>query len=391
MRFYRLEITDAVSGKPLVPSSLGGMPITSLLPNGQTNPAALNIELDIPVAPQGVPGDGQTIVTIWGLSLLDIRTSYGLGIQSAAASTQATQAVQGAPFRGVTATPASPGDFTITNPNPPATGTAAPSNGAQIKVFGGMAKGLPLANPAQQGPLVVGSIIQAFGNWVGTEQYVSLILTQPTGTQEDPKNIILNWQAGQPLSTALTNTLNTAFPGIPVRMNISPKLVQQHTEAGYHYSLGQLNDVALRLSKAIIKAPNYQGVAIFHNGTNITVSDGTTKPAPKMIAFQDMIGQPTWIGLNTIQVKLVMRGDLAIGDVIKIPPSLVTTQGQTQQNLNPSFFSTFSGSFMISDMHHYGNFRQPPADSWNTTINAFVDTTTPAAPAPASDGRPGIH
>ena len=329
MRFYRIELTNPTTGASVLPASLGGLPLTSLLPNGQWNPAALNVEFDIPMAYKAAPA-GQALVTIWGLGIAAIQSAWGLGLQV-------------------------PG--------------AGASQGTLIRVFGGMSKGLPLANPAQQGPLVIGQVVQAYGNWIGTDQTVVLVIAAPSGTQFEPKKFVLNWPAGQPLATALRTALSTAFPGIPLRINISPNLVQSHAETGIYPTLNDLSDVALRLSRAIIKTPGYRGVQIVNNGSNVTVTDDIAASTPKAIAFQDMIGQPTWIDPATIQVKLVMRGDLALDDEVTLPPSLVTTTAQAYLSLQDK--STFSGNYKINGIHHYGNYIQPDAASWNTTVNMY--------------------
>ncbi len=345
---YRIEITNPTTGAPITPSSLGGLPISSLLPDGTFNPAALQVELDIPVAAQGYPGDAGAFVQIWGLGLQDIGSAFNLAPK-------------------------------------PATARAAATLGANMTIFGGMSAGLPLANPAEQGPLVKGSVINAFGNWILTDQTVTMILVPPTGAPTTPMNLVLNWKAGQPLSAALQSTLSIAFPGIPVRMSISPNLTLNHDQQGYYQSLDELNDILLAQSKTIIKTPGYQGVRCIANGTNITVTDNTTPPAPKMIAFTDLIGQPTWIDTNTIQSKLVMRGDLAINDIIRLPATLQTTTGNAQLNFQDR--TTFSGNFLITDLHHFGNFRQPDAASWNTTVNMVpMPNQTPTGTTTSAPG-----
>jgi hypothetical protein len=57
-----------------------------------------------------------------------------------------------------------------------------------------------------------------------------------------------------------------------------------------------------------------------------------------------------------------------MGDTIAIPPSLFTVTQQTSQRFQDR--SSFSGNYLVQQVHHYGNFRQPDANSWNTTIQA---------------------
>ncbi len=316
MRFYKIDLAKQ-DGSPLTPVSLGGMGLTSLLANGQNNPAALNIELDIPVAALHSP-QGNSLIRVWGLGLQDLTNSFEL-------------------------------------------------NDATISVYGGMSKGLPLANASQAQLLVKGQVFQGFGNWVGTEQTVDMILMAPIGTNAAPLNIILDWTAGMTLAGALSSTLNTAFPTAKRIINLNPRLVLDHDEVGYYGTLTQMASVLNPLSKSIITDPGYPGVSISYDGETVTVSDLYGPPVQtKAIAFEDLIGQPTWIGPFTIQVKTVMRGDIDLFDIVTLPQTLITNTQSALTRFRDK--SIFSGNYVVQSIHHWGNFRQPDAASWNTTF-----------------------
>lgn len=319
MRYYKIDITDPATGNPILPKSLQGLGITSLLANGVTNPGALQVELDIPIAFAATPA-GQALVRIWGLGLAAAGNAFNL-------------------------------------------------NNMNITVSGGMAKGLPLANPAQQGILMQGTIQQAFGNWVGLDQTIDLIVGPQIGTHENPKNISFGWVAQTTMASAIASTLSVAFPGVPQNINISPNLILNHDQVGYYYSLEEFAAVVKAFSQKIIGG-SYPGVDIAYDGTSLTVADGTVQPTAKPINFQDMIGQPTWIDFSTIQVKLIMRGDLHIWDIVTLPPSLVTSSQQAFTQFQDK--TTFTGNYYITKVHHFGNSRQPDAASWNTTLNLIA-------------------
>ena len=109
MRYYKIVITDEGGDIKKQWSSLDGT-------TGNPIMGALNIEIDVPMAPLGVPA-GDAYVRICGISLLGVGQSANL-------------------------------------------------NGLYLAAYGGMSKGLPLANPEQNGLLVKGQIFQAFGNWL---------------------------------------------------------------------------------------------------------------------------------------------------------------------------------------------------------------------------------
>lgn len=327
MRFYRIELTNA-AGDPLLPASLQSTardrePLSSLTSQGQPNLAALQVEFDIAQAYMHAP-QGQAFVRIWGLGIEAQGTAYNLNSQ--------------------------------------------PDKPVNITVYGGMSKGLPLANPAQRGKLLVGMVQQAYGNWEGLNQTVDLICGPSIGSFDEPKNIIFNWIAGTTMASAIASTLAVAFPGIPQTIRISPNLILNHDQVGYHYSLTEFAEVVYQFSQSIIGG-NYAGVGIVYNGSTIVVSDGTQPLPAKAIAFQDLLGQPTWIKPRIISVKVVLRGDLNVDDVITLPPSLVTTTQQAMSQYQNKQ-TTFTGKYLITNIHHWGNSRQPSADAWATVFEA---------------------
>ena len=331
MRYYRIDITQT-NGQPYLFKSLSGYPLSSLLPNGNPNRAALTVEFDLPVTNVTTPNNNCWL-RIWGLGLQDL-------------------------------------------------GNAADLNDLNISIYAGMSKGLPLANPAQSGLIIQGQIFQAFGNWVGTDQTLDLNIISggnagTIGSPDTPGNYPFLWPAGSPLAAAIAQTLKTALPGLTQSINISPNLVLSYTQAGHYQSREQFADFIARITQPITGT----AVQIAVNGASVTVWDGsgvTSQTPVKQIAFQDMIGQPTWIDALTISVKFVLRADLNISSVIQLPPSLVT---QTQQSLlRFRDKSTFSGAYQILQVQHFGNSRQPDAASWNTTIQATPAPNATQAP-----------
>ena len=322
MRYYKIEID--------------GIPIFTSYDQSRarSNPAALQVELDIPISTYATPA-GSAFVKVWGIPLEIISQSKQL-------------------------------------------------NGKTIKVYGGFQKGLPLANPQQAGLLVQGYIFQAFGNWIGKEMSLDLIVVAgpvplDLSKKDAPRNIVLLWKKGQLLADVLKTSFATAFPTLTPNININSKLVtQSENEVGVYETLEQFASYLYDVSKSIISDTSYPGVSVSITDKNINVFDGSTPAAQtKIISFNDLVGQPTWIDAPSIQFKCPMRADVQLFDKVKMPPTLVTNSSQAQTSLINQRAS-FQGEFQISTMRHYGNFRQPNAGSWVTVFNAFPLTTQKA-------------
>lgn len=316
MRFYRIDLADS-SGNPVYLRSLNGQPLTSLTPTGQFNPGALQIELDLPVNP-GSTGDATSAyVKIWGVGLADI--------------------VRQADF-----------------------------NDLSIRVYGGMSKGLPLANPNQAGLLIQGEIQQSYGNWRGTEQSLVFIIRPPTGSPDAPINAPFTWAKGTPLSVALSNVLSTAFPTMKQQISISPNLVLGYDEVGYYRNLKSFSQWLNQRTQPIIGG-TYQGVQIATRGDTIVAWDGTQAPSSvQQIDPWDLIGQPTWLEPLVINFQTVMRGNVQPGDTMQLPQTII--QQQASSNLRYQDRTSFNGQVSILKVQHFGSFRQPTADAWNTTF-----------------------
>lgn len=329
MRYYRIEVTDPKSGQVVTPPGFSGLldgaTYTSFV-NGQTLPGAWNVELDLPVGPFSTPMGGGW-VRIWGISIAEI-------------------------------------------------GQASDLNFKNIAIYGGMQKGLPLANPAQAGLLVQGYVFQAFGNWIGNDMTLDMVIQAGTapngpGSISKPVNLVLNWKKGQQLGDAVKSALTTAFPGFSVDVNISSKLVRQNDEPGYFHSLTDLNQYLKSMSQSLINDHNYAGVDIVLSQKKFSVYDGTATSSqqPVQISYVDLIGQPTWIESPMIQLKCVMRSDIKVGNQIKLPATVVTNTAAANSSLVNQRVA-FQGNFLVQQVRHLGNYRQQDAASWVTVINA---------------------
>src|ERR1700677_225610 len=193
------------------------------------DPNALQVELDIAVSPTAAPNVGQGAwCRVWGIPLQTVLTANQFTNQ-------------------------------------------------QIQVFGGMSAGLPLANPNEQGLLVQGVVLPALGNWTGTNMYVDFYITPGTlgnSTVPGAANIVHNQPAQQPLSTAIKNALQTAFPGFTANVNISSNLVRPNDEHGFYQSIGQYATFLFNASHDIMKTAGYPGVQVSVQEPRLTSATG---------------------------------------------------------------------------------------------------------------------
>lgn len=312
MRYYVITVTNPTTGAIVKKWS-------SLDAQGNFNPNAQTVEFDLPVTGYAIPAaDG--FVRVWGISLQEI-------------------------------------------------GPAAKLAGMTIKIEGGMSKGYPLANPAQAGVLVEGTIRNAWGNWQGTAQTLDMLVYALAGTQDDPVNLIQNWLKGTKLSVAIKSTLLCAFPGYTAQIAIKDELVLTQDEPGYYQTLSQFAAYIKQVSQSIIGG-SYTGVEIIIRGKVIHVYDGSQISDPNQISFTDLLGQASWISPYQINVKCVLRADLAISDYIQLPKGLMTTTAQSLSAYRDE--SAFKGTYQIDSVRHVGNSRMRDANAWATNYTMHL-------------------
>jgi hypothetical protein len=342
--------------------------VTSLGSNGQVDPGAQQVEFDIITGAFGNPGG------------------------------------DAAPFLKISGVPISQ------------IGQSKKFVGLPIQIYGGMSKGLPLANPAQQGLLVQGNIGESWENWIGTNMDLNFLIipggntlgtaagsttagqsTTAGGGQainaNTPINLVLNWAAGQPLATAAQQALAIALPNFKVVTNISPLLVNNsgQLKPGFYPNLASFADYLRLTSINQITTSPYGAGSSVYTGAQLAIQAGTvslfdgrgsTPSNVKAIAFQDLIGQPTWQSGNRIQITTVLRGDLALGMVISLP-AVSSQSGVGQINVQGSLgfaqmrdTSIFAGNFMITSIRHIGSYKNADGSKWATIIDCIPSTST---------------
>jgi hypothetical protein len=336
LRYYDVTISDPVSGQVFQMSptgtgfikAAGGTTFTSWA-NGKNIAGALNIEFDVPIVPLHTP-QGQFYLRVWGIGLPMI--------------SQASQLA-----------------------------------GMNILMKVGMQKGLPLANPAQNGVILEGEIFQGYGNWEGVNQTLDLVFNAKD--LEPDNGVNFNWAAGTPLKNALQQCFAQAFPGYKVNFdNLTATLSQSAPEAGTYPSLTTfaqyLQQRTQPMGASSTGNKSYPGVYIRIQSASKTIYAYDTAFQTVNLQFQDLIGQPTWIDPGTVNFKAVMRSDISVGNLVKFPQGVQQPFALTSTIAAPgspaSSKTAFQGNFRINDVHHFGNFRQADAQSWNTTFRAVA-------------------
>lgn len=331
MRFYDITITDT-AGNTII---IDGIPMRWRSHNdaGVMTPGALNVEWDIPTVSEGIPA-GDSYLKIWGVDLRIVNKASMLHFQN-------------------------------------------------ITILAGMEKGLPLATeqasykPARNGVIVQGSILQVFATWQGAEQSLDFIVTtkvatQATDTPNLKKVLVFNCAPNQSFSSALTKTMSDA--GITSSINIDPRLVASEQITFHAANSVRFAQQILQQSQNIIKDPNYRGVNMIKTPRGYDFYDDTFIKAGIPIFFNDLIGQPTWKEFLVLQMKVVMRSDLKISDIVIFPDNQeLLKQAILQAKFyNPSNQIEFTGTGQVNAVRHIANFRQADANSWVTVLDIIM-------------------
>jgi hypothetical protein len=236
-------------------------------------------------------------------------------------------------------------------------------------------KGLPLANPAQAGTLAEGQIFQSYGNWIGADQYLDIVFFSQSFVPD--VGLAFGAPAGTRVIDSITQALNASFPGYTVIPDVTATLTWSAPEAGFYRNLtafGQYVEERTRhMGIQSTGNPNYKGIFIRLRSASKQIFVYDTSNKNINIAFQDLIGQPTWIGGNEINFKTVMRADIDVGNTITFPQGVqqpfAITAVQAAPGAPASSKTAFQGKFQVNSVHHFANFRQPDSTSWNTTFN----------------------
>jgi hypothetical protein len=196
-----------------------------------------------------------------------------------------------------------------------------------------------------------------------------------------PINFMHNMQPGQPLGSAIQETLQRAFPAASIRVAISPNLVQSHQDSGTYSNFRQYAKAMEDLSHSILgpESSGYYGAQFSTKANYVDVWD-FSQPIERTVTIDplDLIGQPTWIDIAKINIKTVLRGDIMSSQELILPPNLLTTIGggsTVHLSAGPLPLQRarvgISGKFYVTKVRHVGDFRNPDGVGWSTDIECI--------------------
>jgi hypothetical protein len=158
-----------------------------------------------------------------------------------------------------------------------------------------------------------------------------------------------------------------------------------------YQSLEQFSGYINSLSQSIFGTKAYPGVHMSSFNNTINVWDGSSAVGNGEISYLDLVGQPTWLDINTVSIKVVLRGGLHIGYDVSLPQTLVGFSGPDSVLPGSAAASdqrthvSLPGLYKIWKILHIGDFRNPDGASWTTNIEAKVLGSVNAAIPPETE------
>lgn len=197
-----------------------------------------------------------------------------------------------------------------------------------------------------------------------------------------PINMIHNMMPNMPASSAIRETLSKAFPNANLDIRISEAIKLGYQDAGMYQTLEQYAKYIQQLSHSVLGSNQYLGVNMSAYDSTLHVWDGTNPWGAAEIKWYDLIGQPTWIDVQMIHIKCVLRADIHIGMTVTLPKEVMWINVQSSGVLAGTPESSmpeqkrnvaFTGKFKVMRVYHVGDFRNPDGANWSTNIHAQID------------------
>ena len=237
--------------------------------------------------------------------------------------------------------------------------------------------------------ILKGQVFVPFANWQGINQSLNLGLINytPVAANNEPFFFILAGQQGENLEDVALRGLLGAFPNAKINTKVMAGLILPETVAAVPYqTLDGYSNAINSLSRSIANKNGYGGIKIYTQKDFVVMSDFSAGIGSSTITLTELIGQPTWVGLNTLSLKVPMRADLNVGDTITLQAptqasvkspygavGAVLTNNAGAAQLAAQGITTFSGNFVISSTRHVGYFRDTSPEAWVTIVEAITE------------------
>lgn len=269
--------------------------------------------------------------------------------------------------------------------------TASRLVGSTVVLKAGMGKGLPLSNPNQTGEILHGTVLTAVGNWVGVAMDLTLYLSNHVIPPQDitfptvegvakqidsskPRNTHYPFHClrGQDLRQAMKLSLQRINPDYDTEFNVKDPIPAPEDLYG---SYPNFTELCAAMSEFWHQATKKR-LRIYPHGTVFSCYEDGRAEVTHDILFEELIGQPSWDGVANISFTTAMRGDLKVGDVIRLPLSdtptpsgygVISATGTEAIGLQRNRV-LFSGTYLITGISHLGQFRSPDGQQWASTF-----------------------
>lgn len=254
-------------------------------------------------------------------------------------------------------------------------GQAANLQGQYVRLSAGMGRGLPLSKPEQAGLILQGKIYSSFGNWEGTDMSLTLYVTPFMGPEKLSFDLV--GKKGTPLINTIRSALQSNFKIYQINFLTTNNPLLKEDARGHYDTMESFADAMVKKWKELSGVDLY----IYAQGQQFYIIDQTTKSPARNIDFDDLIGQPTWNGTASISFCTPIRHDINIGDIV--------TFWTNQQKVKNSVYGTVksAGSTPAQETKPAAKPAATPATTKSATPPAQKDPTPPA-PANATPPKP---
>ncbi|UMM63145.1 hypothetical protein [Aristophania vespae] len=265
-------------------------------------------------------------------------------------------------------------------------GQASNLQGAQIRLLAGTSTPPHHIYNGQKrkwGLILEGTVFSSFGTWEETEMSLQLYVTPYTTGKSF--QFLTHARKGLELKYLIYREIARNFPNCTIEMNVKKNPLLPEAMQGSYSKF----DEFVHFVKDTWKQLTNEFILITSRGRIIYVADQSASQEPLEIKFTELIGQPSWNGSKEISFICPVRSDIKVTDIVTLPSFSSSHNNSPGTNAwgsiklpkdpvpLPKDRSLFSGQFMITDLHHLGQFRSEKGLQWVTSYKAVPTASHP--------------